>query len=94
MRRLLLPTQALHFFQPTAARRRQSNHAEEKPNVSIPRTITLLVGLLACLAVLALAQKNELAVTLGGYFPADNPAAAGNAFAIEGSYARRLGSVR
>jgi hypothetical protein len=93
MRRLLLPTQALHFFQPTVARRRQSNHAEERPNVSIPRTITLL-GLLACLAVPALAQKSELAVTLGGYFPTDNPVEAGNAFTIEGSYARRLGSVR
>lgn len=44
-------------------------------------------------AALAQAQKNDLGVTFGGYFTADNPLSAGTAFAIEGSYARQIFSV-
>lgn len=58
-------------------------------------TKTLLcLGLLAfCLTRPAAAQKNELALTLGGYFPVNSAVDAGNAFAIQGSYARRVASV-
>lgn len=56
----------------------------------------LRVVLLWCLLVPVLtarAQKNDLSVTTGGYFTADNPFNIGAAWALEGSYARRVFSV-
>ena len=51
-----------------------------------------LVLLLALLIVgfNAHAQSNELAVTVGGYFPVNSSVGASNAFAIGGSFARRI----
>ncbi len=57
---------------------------------AIARRIALLVTLVAVLGAVAQAQKNDLGVTFGGYFTADNPLSAGTAFAIEGSYARQI----
>jgi hypothetical protein len=48
---------------------------------------------LAFLSVGAQAQKNDIGLTFGGYFTADNPLSAGTAFAIEGSYARQIFAV-
>src|SRR5581483_3965979 len=56
------------------------------------RMVIVLLGL-AVLVSGAQAQKNDLGVTFGGYFTADNPLSAGTAFAIEGSYARRIFAV-
>jgi hypothetical protein len=57
--------------------------------------IPLLISLIAiCLiAIPASAQQNELAVTLGGYFPVNSPVNSSNAFAIGGSFAHRVASV-
>jgi opacity protein-like surface antigen len=52
-----------------------------------------MLGLLFLCGVAAQAQKNDLGVTFGGYFTADNPLSAGTAFAIEGSYARQFFAV-
>jgi hypothetical protein len=38
------------------------------------------------------AQNNELAVTIGGYFPVNSPISASAAFAVGGSFARRFAS--
>ena len=56
------------------------------------RMVIVLLGL-AVLVSGAQAQKNDLGVTFGGYFTADNPLSAGTAFAIEGSYARQIFAV-
>jgi hypothetical protein len=56
--------------------------------------LSLLLSLAICLFSLPLfAQSNELAVTLGGYFPINSPSNADNAFAIGGSFAHRVASV-
>lgn len=55
--------------------------------------ISLIVALIIFLGTAAQAQKNDLGVTFGGYFTADNPLSAGTAFAIEGSYARQIFAV-
>jgi hypothetical protein len=62
--------------------------------VSTRLLATLLVAcLLPLLPVTASAQSNELAVTVGGYFPINSPVDASNAFAIGGSFAHRVASV-
>ena len=55
--------------------------------------IAFIVALMAGAGTAAQAQKNDLGVTFGGYFTADNPLSAGTAFAIEGSYARQIFAV-
>jgi len=45
------------------------------------------------LSVGAWAQSNELAVTVGGYFPINSPVGASNAFAVGGSFAHRVFGV-
>ena len=60
---------------------------------AIGRRIALVVMLIIVLGAVAQAQKNDLGVTFGGYFTADNPLSAGTAFAIEGSYARQIFAV-
>ncbi len=52
----------------------------------------LIVLFLAALAVPVSAQKTELAIGVGGYFPI-NLTGVGNAVAIEGTVARRIASV-
>jgi len=51
--------------------------------------VSLMVLLLAC-SPSASAQKNDIGVTVGGYFTADTPLNLGAAFALEGSYARQI----
>src|SRR3954466_3254258 len=58
---------------------------------SIPAFI-FIMAILAC-TVTSMAQSNELAVTIGGYFPVNSRIDADNALAIGGSYARRMASV-
>ncbi|MBZ5627647.1 MAG: porin family protein [Acidobacteriia bacterium] len=58
----------------------------------IRQTMVLMCLLTLLLAVPALAQKIELAVGAGGYFPV-NLTGVGNAAAIEGSVAYRVASV-
>lgn len=58
----------------------------------IRKTIVLLSLLTLFAALPALAQKVELAIGAGGYFPV-NVTGAGNAAAIEGSFAYRVASV-
>ena len=55
--------------------------------------MALVLVAFAVLASGAQAQKNDVGVTFGGYFTADNPLSAGTAFAIEGSYARQIFAV-
>jgi hypothetical protein len=55
------------------------------------RTIGSLLLLL--LAPIACAQKNDFGFTLGGYVAASSPLDIGAAWALEGSYARRVASV-
>jgi len=54
--------------------------------------VILLVALVGS-AVNASAQNNEIAISLGGYFPMSNPVSSGNAFAIEGTVAHRIFGV-
>lgn len=56
------------------------------------RTAVLLTIVLAGAVPAALAQKTELAIGAGGYFPV-NLTGVGNAVAIEGTFSHRLGSV-
>ncbi len=49
-----------------------------------------LAFLLMAFSLPANAQKNDLGFTMGGYFTADTPLNLGAAFAMEGSYARRI----
>jgi hypothetical protein len=53
----------------------------------------LLSFLVVAAAVSAHAQSNDVALTGGGYFAASNPLDLGVAWAIEGSYARKIASV-
>ncbi|HET9406520.1 MAG TPA: outer membrane beta-barrel protein [Candidatus Sulfotelmatobacter sp.] len=53
----------------------------------------LFAALLLGAALSASAQKNDVGVTFGGYITFDNPLNIGAAFAVEGSYARRIASV-
>lgn len=57
------------------------------------KMLFLSVAVICCLALPALAQKNELAVTAGGYFPLSSSIDANTAFTIGGNYARRVASV-
>ena len=45
------------------------------------------------LSISAVAQKNEIAVTAGGYFPINSQTNASDAFAVGGNFAHRLASV-
>ena len=70
-------------------------HPTENREVHIVRTTTknaVLIAITVIVALPALAQKYELAIGAGGYFPV-NLSGAGNAVAIEGSLARRIASV-
>jgi opacity protein-like surface antigen len=51
--------------------------------------LCLLLALLM-VSFSAYAQSNELAVTVGGYFPVNSDVGAGNAFAVGGSFAHRI----
>ncbi len=53
----------------------------------------LLTPFVLLLALSAFAQKNDIAVTGGGYFEATSPVNLGAAWALEGSYARRIAGV-
>jgi opacity protein-like surface antigen len=53
----------------------------------------LLALLLLGISVSAYAQKNDVGFTVGGYVTADNPLNIGLAWAVEGSYARRIAAV-
>jgi opacity protein-like surface antigen len=54
----------------------------------------LLLVVVCCLLVAsAFAQKNDVAVTAGGYLEVTNPLNLGAAWALEGSYARRIAGV-
>ncbi len=55
-------------------------------------SLLVIAVLIFIISLPALAQKNELAIGAGGYFPV-NLSGVGNAVAIEGSYARRIASV-
>jgi Outer membrane protein beta-barrel domain len=60
------------------------------------KCLLLCFALFLCLLVAggtAQAQKNDLSLTAGGYFTSDNPFNIGTAWALEGSYARRMFSV-
>ncbi len=52
----------------------------------------LLLALLM-IGVSAHAQSNELALTVGGYFPVNSQIGAGDAFAVGGSFAHRIADV-
>ena len=58
----------------------------------IGNTTAAIAILLTLISLPALAQKNELAIGAGGYFPV-NLTGVGNAAAIEGSFAHRIASV-
>lgn len=69
-----------------------TNYREENTVRKTTRT-AVLIAIAAILAALpAYAQKNELSIGAGGYFPV-NLSGVGNAVAIEGSFARRVASV-
>ena len=55
------------------------------------KLLLVLVSLL--MAGSAFAQKNDVALTAGGYLEVTNPLNLGAAWALEGSYARRFASV-
>ena len=57
------------------------------------RTAFLVSFLILLFATLANAQSNELALTVGGYFPINSPVGAGDAFAVGGSFAHRVFGV-
>jgi len=54
-------------------------------------SLSILVLWIACSA--SHAQSNELAVTLGGYFPINDPLNASAAFALGGSFAHRIAAL-
>ncbi len=45
------------------------------------------------LALCAQAQSNELAATIGGYFPINDPLSASAAFSVGGSFAHRIAGI-
>lgn len=55
-------------------------------------TALVLISLVF-LSVSAVAQSNELAVTVGGYFPINSSSGANEAFAVGGNFAHRIASV-
>ncbi len=59
----------------------------------IARYLFLVVVALCLIAVPASAQKNELAVTAGGYFPLSSSIDASSSFTIGGNFAHRVASV-
>jgi hypothetical protein len=61
-------------------------------NTSVIRNLTVIL-IAFVFSLPSLAQSNELAVTIGGYFPVNSRVDADNAFAVGGSYARRMASV-
>jgi hypothetical protein len=67
-------------------------HPEENSVRKISQTAILISIVAMLLAAPALAQKIELAIGAGGYFPV-NVSGVGNAAAIEGSAAFRIASV-
>ena len=58
----------------------------------LTKAVVLIVLAAILIAMPALAQKNELSIGAGGYFPV-NLSGVGNAIAIEGTYSRRIASV-
>jgi hypothetical protein len=57
------------------------------------RICLLIFLLLFFLTTIASAQNNELALTVGGYFPINSQVGASNAFSIGGSFAHRIAGV-
>jgi hypothetical protein len=57
------------------------------------RICLLIFLLLFFLTTIASAQSNELALTVGGYFPINSQVGASNAFSIGGSFAHRIAGV-
>jgi hypothetical protein len=55
------------------------------------RAVTLICVI--CLAVVAAAQSNDIALTGGGYFAVSNPLDLGAAFALEGAFAHRIAAI-
>jgi hypothetical protein len=60
--------------------------------VRLTQVVVLIAFALILITMPAFAQKNELSIGAGGYFPV-NLSGVGNAVAIEGTYARRIASV-
>jgi hypothetical protein len=70
-----------------------SKHHSEEKLVRNPRKTAILIASVTLLSAMTVwAQKVELAIGAGGYFPV-NLSGAGNAAAIEGSAAYRVASV-
>jgi len=69
-----------------------TEYREENSVRKTTKTAVLLAIAVILVALPALAQKNELAIGAGGYFPV-NLSGVGNAVAIEGSFAHRIASV-
>ncbi len=64
--------------------------------MSMKTTFAVVLGLLLAIAGASLearAQSNEIALTVGGYFPIDSPVPVGHALSIEGNVAHRLAGV-
>jgi hypothetical protein len=57
------------------------------------KTVPLFIAAYILLTLPALAQSNDLAVTVGGYFPINSQVGANSAFAIGGNFAHRIASV-
>ena len=57
------------------------------------KSIAFLVIAVSILSTTMHAQSNELAVTIGGYFPINDPLSASAAFAFGGSFAHRIASI-
>jgi hypothetical protein len=69
-----------------------TQYQEENSVRKTTKTAVLIAIAVILVGLPALAQKNELAIGAGGYFPV-NLTGAGNAAAIEGSFAHRIASV-
>lgn len=54
------------------------------------RCCVLFLMILVFSSFCAFAQSNELALSVGGYFPVNSPVGASNAFAVGGSFAHRI----
>ena len=57
------------------------------------RLLSIVLVAIFLITIPANAQKNELAVTAGGYFPLSSAINSSTAFTIGGNYARRIASV-
>lgn len=60
---------------------------------TVRRAALLLMSIAMFTCLNASAQSNELGVTIGGYFPINDPLSASAAFAIGGSFAHRIAHI-